>query len=271
MRRATVSILCFLLFYPASKLHAIETNDRADARSYSMGNVQSVLPGFTNPASFGFISPFRYLSLHYINRYGLKELATWSAAINYPNKYLNAGLIVSRYGMNAFHQTFAGLNVYRKLSGHLCLGIRINYMNFHYSGKESNKSVFTGDIGMYIPVSDSFTLTLLAVNPFCIRMKTGDTKERLPSALSVGVSYEPAGSFLITGEIEKNFVLPVSCKLGFEYNPIKELSLRAGLFTAPFTPTFGVGVNLSFVTVDVAFAKQSVLGLQTRCALQFKF
>lgn len=271
MKLVTVSILCFLFLNLVSDIRAIEITDRTDARSYAMGNLQSVLPGFINPSSYGFTSSFRHFSLQYTNRFGIKELSTWTAGINYPNKFLNTGLIVSRYGMKAYHETFAGLNVYKKLSGYISLGVRINYLNIHYSAKESNRSVFTADIGMYLPVSDCFTFSLLAVNPLFIRMKTENTKEKLPSALSIGVSYQPIETFILTGEIEKNFVLPVSCKLGFEYTPVKELSMRAGLFTSPLTPTFGVGLHLSFFTVDVAFGKQSVLGFQSRCAIQFEF
>lgn len=271
MKCLVLGILCIAPFSLIFHCSAIDLFTVYDARSYSMGNVQSVLPGFTNPASFGFTSASRYFSLQYINRYGIKELSTWSGAINFPNKYLNTGFFISRYGMKAFHETFSGLNMYRRLSDRISLGIRISYLNIHYSDKEPNKSAFSADIGLLVSVLEQLKLSVLVINPFCLRMKIGNTKEKLPSVIFVGACYELLQSLMLTGEIEKNFVLPVSCKLGFEYIPIKELSVRAGFFTSPLTPTFGVGVRLLPFTIDLAFSKYSVLGFQSSCSLKFNF
>lgn len=241
-----------------------------DARTYSMGNTLSVLPGFGNPSSYGF-SPSRHLSLQYVNRYGIKGLSTWAGTVNFPNRYLDAGLYVSRSGMDAFHETSVGLNIYRKLSSYISLGIRINYLNLHYSENEPNKSVVTADVGVLVIPAEQLKLSILAINPLCAKMRIGGIIEKLPAILSVGASYEFSGGFLLTAEVEKNLILPVNCKLGLEYKPIKELSIRAGMFTKPFTPSFGIGIHLLPFTVDVAFSKHPVLGFYSCCGLQFNF
>lgn len=271
MKCLFISILCLIqLFGFIFTCKALDVCNFVDVRAYSMGNTLSVLPGFSNPASCGF-KVSRYFSLQYINRYGVKELSTWAGTINYPNRYLNTGLNVSRFGMKAFHETSVSVNAYRKLSTFISLGIRVNYFNLHYSDKHPNKSSITADIGVLVLPWEHLYFSVLAINPFFISNRVGEMKGKSPSVLSVGLSYELSESFLLTGEVEKNFMFPVACKLGLEYNPVKELSIRAGMFTNPFTPSFGVGVHLLPFTVDFSFSKHSVLGFYSCCALQFSF
>lgn len=271
MKCFIISILYFTIFFCfLSTCRALDVYQFVDSRAYSMGNTLSVLPGFTNPASYG-LSPSRCAAIQYVNRYGVKELSTYAGTINLPNKYLDAGLYVSRFGFDAYHETMVGLNVYKKLSRLISLGIRVNYLNLHYSDKESNKSGITGDLGIFINPLDNFNVSVLAFNPLRTDIKIGEEKIEIPVILSVGVSYEIARTFLLTGEIEKDFRYPVVCKFGMEYNPVKQLSVRAGMFGKPFTPSFGVGVHVSQFTVDISFSKHPVLGFRSCCGLQFMF
>ena len=265
------SFLYFTSFFLITNTcKALDVYQFVDSRAYSMGNTLSILPGFTNPASYGFMSS-RHVSLQYVNRYGVKELSSYAGMVNLPNKYLDGGLYVSRFGFDAYHETMVGLNVYKKLSRLISLGIRVNYLNLHYSERESNKSVITGDIGVLFSPLEHLNLSVLALNPLNIEYKVGEEKVEIPIVLSVGASYEIAEYFLITGEVEKDFMHPVVCKFGMEYNPIKQLSVRAGMSGKPFVPSFGTGVHLGQFTVDIAFSKHPVLGFRSCCGLQFNF
>lgn len=271
MKCFLISILYFTVFpYFLSICKALDVYQYIDAKAYSMGNTLSVLPGFANPASCSFTT-VRSASLQYVNRYGVKELSTYAGLINLPNKYLNTGLYMSRFGFNAYHETMVSVNVYKKLSSYLGLGIRINYLNLHYSDKETNKSLVTGDIGVYIKPVKHLILSVLAVNPLRTGIKIGKNKYDTSIILSVGVSYEIAKYFLVTGELEKDFLYPAIVKLGMEYIPIKQLSIRAGMYAKPFTPSFGLGINISPFVIDLAFNRHPVLGFYSCCGLLFNF
>ena len=148
---------------------------------------------------------------------------------------------------------------------------RINYLNLHYSDKETNKSLVTGDIGVYIKPIKHLILSVLAVNPLRTGIKVGKNKYDTSIILSVGVSYEIAKYFLVTGELEKDFLYPAIVKLGMEYIPIKQLSIRAGMYAKPFTPSFGLGINISPFVIDLAFNRHPVLGFYSCCGLLFNF
>ncbi len=271
MKCFLISMLHFtIIAYCIHTCKAQNTHQFVDARAYSMGNTISVLPGFTNPAGYGFESS-RHIALQYVNRYGIKELSTYAGMVNLPNKYLDTGLYVSRYGFDKYNETMVSMNFYKKLSGYISLGIRINYLNIHYSGRDSNKSLLTGDIGLLTRPVKNCTFSILAINPLQTSFKVGVEELEIPSLLIVGVSYQPVDNFLLTAEIEKDFAYPVVYKTGLEYSPIHQLSVRAGMSGKPFTPSFGIGIHISSFTVDLGFSRHPVLGFCSCCGLQFNF
>lgn len=259
-----------IVLFGINRCRAIEIYQFVDARSYSMGNTLSILPGFANPAGNGFLSS-RYCSLQYSNKYGVNELSTYAGIINVPNKYLDAGLYISRFGFDAYHETLIAGNIYKRLSEYIVLGIRVNYLNLYYSGKETSKSLVTGDIGLLIKPVEELNISLLAINPIRTKIKIGEENIEIPVILSFGVSYDINENFLITAEVEKDILYPAIYKFGMEYTPIKQLNIRAGIFGKPYTPSFGFGINLHPFNIDLAFNKHPVLGYHSCCGLQFNF
>ena len=249
---------------------ALDVYQFINARTAAMGDCVSVLPAFANPSGYAFCE-LRQVSLHYLNRYGIKELSTYAGSFNFPNSYLNVGAYISRYGFKAYNENLFSVNLYRKLSSFLALGVRVNYLNIHYSDTEPNKSLFTADIGVLARPADKLTLSVLAVNPFLVKMKSDSKKMEIPVVLSLGASYEILPALLMCAEVEKDFSYPVVCKVGMEYLPIRQLSLRAGMYGKPFTPSFGVGLQLSFFSLDLAFSRHPVLGFRSSCDVSFSF
>lgn len=272
MRKTTLRcVLSFtFIFIYLITCKAVESGKFIDSHAYSMGNTSSVLPGFTNPASSGFILN-KSFSLEYLNRFGIKELSSFGCILNYPNKYLNTGLYVSRYGFSDYNETSFSANFYKALSKTVSLGIRMNYLGIHYSDKEQDATSLTGDVGLLVRTSDYLNLSFLVINPLRTEIKMGEESAQLSNVLTMGISFQPEDMFLLTGEIEKDFAQPVIYKFGMEYVPVKELSLRAGMWTKPFSPSFGFGLNLNPFTVNMAFNNHPVLGFNSCCGLQFNF
>ncbi|MEG1547046.1 MAG: hypothetical protein RR371_07360, partial [Bacteroides sp.] len=79
-----------------------------------------------------------------------------------PNKYLDAGLYIARFGFSAYNETLLSLNCYKRLSDYISLGIRISYFSLHYTAKESNAGAVTGDIGITIRPMEHFLMSVVA-------------------------------------------------------------------------------------------------------------
>lgn len=270
MKCLLLSILYFALSCISITCKALDVYRFVDSRAYSMGNAVSVLPGFSNPASQGF-SVSSNVSVQYMNRYGIKELTTYVGTVDYLNDYLNVGVQLSRFGYKEYNEMLISSNLYRKLNQYISIGIRLNYLRWHYSEEAHNKSVITGDIGILVRPIENFNVSVLAVNPLQTEVKIGEEKEELPVILSVGVSYEIEKCLLLTAEVEKDFSYDPVYKCGLEYTPVKYLSVRAGMMAKPFMPTFGFGVHWLPFAVDLAFSKHPCLGYNSCCALQFNF
>lgn len=270
MKCLLLSILYFAFSCCSITCKALDVYRFVDSRAYSMGNTVSVLPGFSNPASCGFLVSSS-ASVQYMNRYGMKELTTYTGNIDYQNDYLNVGLQFSRFGYKDYNEMLISSNLYRKLNHYISLGVRLNYLCWHYSEEFHNKSVVTGDIGLLIRPADNLNISVLAVNPLQTEVEIGGGKEELPVILSVGISYEIEKCLLLTVEVEKDFSYDPIYKCGFEYTPVKYLSIRAGMFAKPFTPTFGIGAHLWAFDIDLAFSKHPDLGYNSCCALQYNF
>lgn len=270
MKCLFLSILYFALFCYSITCKALDVYRFVDSRAYSMGNTVSVLPGFSNPASCAFLVSNK-VSVQYMNRYGVKELATYTGSVDYLNDYLNAGLQFSRFGYKEYNEMLISSNLYRKLNHYISFGIRLNYLSWHYSEESHNKSVITGDIGLLVRPMDNLNVSVLAVNPLQTEVEIGGEKEELPVVLSVGISYEIEKCLLLTAEVEKDFSYDPIYKCGLEYTPVRYLSVRAGMFAKPFTPTFGIGVHLYAFNLYLAFSKHPDLGYNSCCALQYNF
>lgn len=273
MKCFCISILCFTVFsYFVSNCKALDVYHFIDSEACAMGGCLSALPGFANPAGYVFDDASgRVVSLQYANRYGVKELSTYAGMFNFPNKYLNAGIYVSRYGFRSYNETLASINAYRSLSSWMGLGVRVSYLHLHHSESASDRSLVTADIGIRLKPTERLVLSVLAVNPFCIEMKADGQKMEVPVILSVGGNYLFSDTFSTVVEVEKDFAYPVVCRCGMEYVPIEELSIRAGMYGKPFTPTFGLGLKLASFSIDLAFDRHPVLGFRSFCGLSFNY
>lgn len=243
-----------------------------DAKANALGGCSAVLPGFLNPSLYVFFpSEGRIASLQYRNKYAMKEFSTYAGMFNFPNRYLNAGLYISRYGFKAYHETMVSLHAYRQLSKHLSLGVRVDYLNLHYSPSESNKSAVTADLFLSAQPVDNLFLSLVAMNPIAVDVKVGEDKLEIPIILALGARYMFQQKFGVQVELEKDFSHPLVGKLGLEYIPIRQLSIRAGIYGKPFTPSFGIGLQLSPFLLDVSFSRHPVLGFCSSCGLSFRY
>ena len=200
-----IGLLGLMLFYSGS-ISAVDGYQFIDARTQSLGGCGSVIPGFSNPSLYVFFSSEGWIaSLQYRNKYVMNEFSTYAGMFNFPNRYLNAGVYVSRYGFNAYHETMASLHIYRRLSKYISLGVRADYLNLHYSQSESNKSAVTADLFFSAQPAENLFISVLALNPIGVDVKVGADKMEVPIVLAVGTRYLYQKKFGVQVELEKDF------------------------------------------------------------------
>lgn len=265
-----LTILLTILFIFPLRVYAEDLFSYADIRSWSMGKAFTAIPSSGNPSGYAFDTK-SIISANYVNRYGMKELSTYSCFASYNNKILNTGLYISRFGMNAYNENKVSVHFNRKLSKYIALGIRINYLLWQMYDMENNVHALTADIGMLIKPTEKLTIGLVINNPVKRGIIKGKSRDKLPVMIATGISYKPLSTLLLTCEVEKNISEEVYYKAGAEYMPIKELSIRMGIIAKPFIPTFGIGIRLKAFSINLGAKYHNTLGLEYLCGIDYSF
>ena len=90
-----------------------------------------------------------------------------------------------------------------------------------------------------------------------IELSNGDV---IPSLFKLGMSYMPSDKLMINAELEKDLENPFNAKFGIEYHPLDALYIRAGFSSAPLNTSFGFGVLVKGLKLDVFSAYHIQLG-----------
>lgn len=262
-------LLCLLLNFAGQRVHGGDLLRFISARNAAMGHCSATMPGYANPAA-AVLMQGRLIAFDYENRYCIKALSTYSLSGYFPNRYLDAGFHISRYGMTAYNENRLSANVYKRLNEHISLGIRVNY-SFVQMAEADNIHAVTADAGLLLQPADGFRIGAFFLNPIRSGIVKGDKTEKLPQAAALGLAYEFPFSFTASCEVYKQSDCKPQCRFGLEYKPLEELSIRAGFSSAPFVPTAGIGLKLGHFDIDLAVSGQASLGLISTCGLAFRF
>ena len=209
--------------------------------------------------------------MHYANPYGISELSTSSANLFFKSKVIDYGLAISQFGYEKYNESRLSVNVSKKLSTKLSLGVRLNYFSMLMATEEGRKSTMSSDIGFLVVPLPKLSIGLSASNFIQTAYTTSRGEFELPLTLRTGANFQLFKDLLLVSEIEKEITNDPILKIGCEYLPINEVSLRIGLLSNPSRPTFGVGYSPGRFSFDVASVYHVVLGFHTQFSMQYKF
>jgi hypothetical protein len=85
------------------------------------------------------------------------------------------------------------------------------------------------------------------------------------------VGYVFSETFTTSLEAEKVIGRELIVRAGGEYRVAGILSLRAGISSAPWTVTFGVGLEPGRFTIDISAGYQQVMGFTPGVSLLYSF
>ena len=265
----TIGLIIFFSIHP---LKALELIQPTGGRTNSLGKCSVALSGFwslhNNPAGF---ASYKNLSfgISYENKFLLKELSTKNTGVILPYKMGNIGISYSQFGYKNYNENILGLGIAKRLGQNLDIGIKLYYIFIKFSRNYNNKSAPTFDIGIQYKINESLSLGTYIFNPICIKFKTLN-KDKMPIIIRLGFSYLVNNDFLITGEIEENFVHNFSYRFGLEYEIYKELFIRSGFQFKPDTFTFGIGYDYKYFMIDISAQMNQILGVSLSSSLIFK-
>lgn len=265
-------MLCVLILCSIQS-KAFEGTGIIGARSAGMGRTSVCLTDFwsiqNNPA--GMAAQDRIsVGIAYENRFLMKELSLKSAAFVLPLNFGVIGVSFNQFGYSLYNENKIGLAFARNFGDVLRIGLQLDYMNFNMSENYENKNRVSFELGVQAQITEKICLGAYVFNPINIKI-SNLTDERIPVIMRFGACYSFTKDFFGTCEIEKDSDRDASVKLGLEYILAKRFYVRTGVSSNPGIFTFGLGVDLGPVQINVAGQMHRILGSSLQGGLTFSF
>ncbi len=239
------------------------------ARSVAMAQAHSALPSdtwavFHNPAA---LNPNEFaLGFFAIRYYGLRELEDHAVTLSMP---LQRFVKMEKFAavMAAGVHTY-GFDIYRRTQTRIGLAVQFNrfrvgftanYAHLQIKGYGSRGSPLF-DTGIIAKITDSFRVGYRMSNLFNTG-NGGSEADIYPAEMSGGFSWAGIPGLLITADLVKDLLYPVSLRSGVEAQLPGGLFLRGGWTAHPFTWSAGAGIHIARFRGNLAVQRHEVLGM----------
>lgn len=243
------------------------------ARSAAMGNasvsLSDVWSAHHNQAGLGFMNRIS-AGVYYENRFMIKELGLKGGAIAIPVKAGAFGLSVSNFGYTSYNENKYSLSFAKAFGKKLSFGIAMDYLTTKIAEGYGSKGVLAAELGIQSRPLKGLTIGAHVFNPTHARL-TDYNNERIPTIIRLGADYNFSEKVTCAIETEKDMSKKAIFKAGVEYKAVKEFYLRAGISTNPDLGSFGFGLNLKNLKIDVSANYHQVLGVSPQFGLMYVF
>ncbi|MGM0589720.1 MAG: hypothetical protein ACQETE_14955 [Bacteroidota bacterium] len=232
------------------------------ARSLGMAQSAAALNNnawavFANPASIE--ETHTRGSFYGVRYYGFSEITDMAASISHPisEKWGVVSMGFHRYGFDLFQEQHIRLG-YAHRWKKLRAGVGLNYAHMRIENYGSAGTVGL-DLGLMGEITENLTVGSHITN--INRAKLGEAEEELPRILTIGVTYEPGSSVLVTVDAVKDVRYPIAFRGGTEIQLIEQLYIRGGVSTEPVTFSLGLGYIAQRWSINIAAQRHQLLGI----------
>ena len=241
------------------------------AKSISMGQTGVALPS-TSWSAFSNVAMMptdgNSVSFYGFRYIGIAEITDMAATINFQTGWGTLGAGVHRYGFNLFNEN-RFLLAYKNSLGNFHYGGSVSYTHIFQGGNYGSAGAVGFDIGLATEVSEDLWFGARATN--LNQPSYGDTDEDLPRELAAGLSYQLTSEALVTTEVVKDVMFPISFRAGLQFEVIRSLFARAGITTKPETYSFGFGYLADSWDVNFGLQQHNPLGLSPALDIGIRF
>lgn len=266
----TWALLCVFVFFQIEQVFAQQSPSALPIAANASVAHTKRWQAFHNPAILA-KSTKPQASIYYTNRFQLKELSTKALSFALPTKALNIGFAASYFGYEQYHEMQGGLALAKSFSQKFAIGLQANYYSIYLSPEVGYRGTIVTQIGLLSEVSKDFFVGFHAFNPAQSIIAVGQTEKHIPSVFSLGTSYMFGEQVCILAQLDKEIYYDLQWRLGVEYLPIEQLTVRVGGYGNPFVPSLGTSLILKSFSLDVNFERHPSLGINSACGLTYEF
>ncbi len=219
---------------------------------------------FHNQASLSLCRKTAF-GINYENRYGLPELATCTAGIAITAGRASLGTVYSHFGYRDFRRQMAGLACGLPLGEKISGGIQIDLYSEKTFGEYAGFQSLTFEAGLLFRPDEKTTIGVHVFNPVPGSLR----KREMISTIRAGAGISLYPGLFAGAETELTSTGLLDVRTGLDYNPVRDLWLRAGFRTQHSSFSLGLGYRFGKVQMDIAFSTHDQLGVTSSVSLIF--
>ncbi|MDF2436890.1 MAG: hypothetical protein K0Q95_1266 [Bacteroidota bacterium] len=242
-------------------------------RSSAMGNASVSLSDMWsahhNQGALGFVRDAG-AGVSYENRFLLKEISVRGGVAVLPVKAGTFGICITNFGYSQYNENKYSVSFGKAFGDKLSAGIAIDYLTTKIAEGYGSKGVLAAEAGIVAKPIKNLNIGVHVFNPTRAKISDYDD-ERLPTIIRLGGDYTFSEKVILAIEAQKDIRYKPEFKAGIEYKAVKEFYLRIGISTNPTLSTFGFGINLKNIKIDLAASYHQTLGISPQLGLSYVF
>ncbi len=263
----------FSFFLTSSFLKASNDNYPFGGRAAGMSNASVTLYDFWavshNQAGLAKMENAA-AGVYFENRFLIEELNFGAGAFIYPTKLGVLGFNFTYFGFELYNETKIGIAYARNFGERFSLGMQLNYHNTGIGENYGNRGNITAELGAIFHILPQLSIGAHLYNP--ARAKIGNfADERIPTIFKTGLGYEFSERVLVVLEAEQSINHKPVFKAGIEYHIIDPIFIRGGIGTNPNSNSFGFGLLMGNLEVDLATSYHYLLGYSPQISMIYNF
>ena len=213
------------------------------------------------------------LSFYAERKFLLQELSSYELRLGAVTSSGNFGLAMELNGVDFYRESKIGLSYGRRLISQLEAGAEIHFVSISMDGY-GKVSVPGFGLGLRLHPNEKLHIGLSARDPVS-RSFGKESDESLPYLYTMGVGFEPSGSFLLAFQLHKEENQPVQASGSIQYFPLDAVCIRAGMSLFNQTAGLALGWKRSFdktaLRIFVSTHYHFQLGLSPGIQVQYSF
>jgi len=242
-----------------------------DVRSRLMGGTGLTAGGidalWTNPAGLDNTDPKIAAAATAEQRFGLSELTTATVGAVYGTDLGGFGLQLGSFGFDAYRETRFGLAYGRKLSERFSIGADLAGFATSTEGYASTFHITFG-LGLRLEIIPELHVAARIFSPLRVERAPD---EYLPQLLALGLSYRPSDKITLNAEVHQDADFPARIRVGAEYLPAEQLSIRLGVATEASEISFGLGYEfIDGLDLSAGAVYHEVLGVTPTVGVRWR-
>lgn len=271
MKRFLFIFVCpfLLLLNPVKAQYWLPAGGRSAAMGTASVSMNDLWSSHNNQAGMAFLKK-PAIGLYYENRYLLKELSYKAAAAAIPTRYGTFGLNLGYSGDKLFSTLDAGLAYAMAFGSRFAAGIQLDMLQARLSESYGNRIMATFEAGIQARLSEQLSFGAHVFNPFQVKLEDYHDG-RVPAIMNAGFSYTFSERLLWAAEVMKNTEFPLQFMTGAEYKFFDKGFVRLGMTTSPFIYTFGFGLALDKIHLDLSSSVHETLGYSPQASFYYVF